>query len=195
MRHKIILALLLTAFFSVTALAETKSDYDRNFDFSRLRTWDFKVVTRMSNDPIAQNELWDRRIREGLISHFAEVRFAKVDNSEPTFLVNYFMGLERKYDVRYIDYGFPGRYESMNRYGRWYGYGPPYGRVDVWTVPYTESTLILDVIDSRTNHLVWRGYDIRTIDFEKSEKTIHKSVQNLTQRFRRDVNRQLMRIR
>jgi len=64
-----------------------------------------------------------------------------------------------------------------------------------WTVPYTESTLILDVIDSRTNHLVWRGYDIRTIDFEKSEKTIHKSVQNLTQRFRHDVNRQLKRIR
>jgi Domain of unknown function (DUF4136) len=195
MRHKIILALLLTAFFSVTTLAETKSDYDRNFDFSRLRTWDFKVVTRMSNDPIAQNELWDRRIREGLISHFVEVRFAKVDNSEPTFLVNYFMGLERKYDVRYIDYGFPGRYESMNRYGRWYGYGPPYGRVDVWTVPYTESTLILDVIDSRTNHLVWRGYDIRTIDFEKSEKTIHKSVENLTKRFRRDVNKQLKRMR
>jgi len=195
MRQKIILALLLTAFFSVTALAETKSDYDRNFDFSRLRTWDFKVVTRMSNDPIAQNELWDRRIREGLISHFAEVRFPNVDNGEPTFLVNYFMGLERKYDVRYIDYGFPGRYESMNRYGRWYGYGPPYGRVDVWTVPYTESTLILDVIDSRTNHLVWRGYDIRTIDFEKSEKTIHKSVENLTKRFRRDVNKQLKRMR
>jgi hypothetical protein len=195
MRRKIILALLLTAFFSVTALAETKSDYDRNFDFSRLRTWDFKVVTRMSNDPIAQNELWARRIREGLISHFAEVRFPKVDNGEPTFLVNYFMGLERKYDVRYIDYGFPGRYESMNRYGRWYGYGPPYGRVDVWTVPYTESTLILDVIDSRTNHLVWRGYDIRTIDFEKSEKTIHKSVENLTKRFRRDVNKQLKRMR
>jgi len=195
MRHKIILALLLTAFFSVTALAETKSDYDRNFDFSRLRTWDFKVVTRMSNDPIAQNELWDRRIREGLIFHFAEVRFPKVDNGEPTFLVNYFMGLERKYDVRFIDYGFPGRYESMNRYGRWYGYGPPYGRVDVWTVPYTESTLILDVIDSRTNHLVWRGYDIRTIDFERSEKTIHKSVENLTKRFRRDVNRQLKRMR
>jgi hypothetical protein len=37
MRHKIILALLLTAFFSAVALAETKSDYDRNFDFSKLR--------------------------------------------------------------------------------------------------------------------------------------------------------------
>ena len=66
MRYKIILALFATALFSVAALAETKSDYDRNFDFSKLRTWDFKVVTRMPNDPIARNELWDRRIRDGL---------------------------------------------------------------------------------------------------------------------------------
>ena len=195
MRHKIILALLLTAFFSVTALAETKSDYDRNFNFSRLRTWDFKAATRMPSAPIAQNELWDRRIREGLISHFAEGSFPKVDNGEPTFLVDYLMDLEKRYEVPYIDYGFYGRYESMNRYGRSYDWDPPYGRVGVWTIPYTESTMILDVIDSRTNHLVWRGYDTQSIDFEKSEKTIHKSVQNLTQRFRRDVNKQLKRNR
>lgn len=195
MGHKMILVLLLTGVFSVAALAETKSDYDRNFDFSRLRTWDFKAATRIPNDPVAQNELWDRRIRAGLISHFAVVSFPKVDNGEPTFLVDYFMDLERRYEVPYIDYGFFGRYESMNRSGRWYDWDPAYGRVNVWTIPYTESTMIVDVIDSRTNHLVWRGYDMQTIDFEKSEKTIHKSVENLTKRFRHDVNKQLKRIR
>jgi len=195
MGRKIGLALILIALFSVAALAEIKSDYDRNFDFSKLRTWDFKAATQTPNAPLAQNELWDRRIRDGLISHFAEVRFAKVDNAEPTFLVAYFMDLERRYDVPYVDYGFPGRYENLSRCGRWYECDPPYGRVGVWTVPYTESTMILDVIDSRTNHLVWRGYDTQAIDFEKSEKTIHKSVQNLTQRFRRDVNKQLKRNR
>lgn len=56
-------------------------------------------------------------------------------------------------------------------------------------------SLIVDVIDARTNHLVWRGYDTQTIDFEKSEKTIHKSVENLTKRFRRDVDKQLNRVR
>lgn len=195
MRYKITLALLLTALFAVAAFAETKSDYDRNYDFSKLRTWDFKVVTRMPNDPVAQNELWDRRIREGLISHFAEVRFDRVNNGEPTFLVGYSMGVERRYEVPYIDYGYFSRYESMNRYGRWYDWDPPYSHVNVWTNPYTESTLIVDVIDPRTNHLVWRGYDTQTIDFSKSEKTIHKSVENLTKRFRHDVNKQLKRVR
>ncbi len=193
MGHKMILALLLTGVFSVVALAETKSDYDRNFDFSKLRTWDFKAGTQMPNDSVAQNELWDRRIRAGLISHFAEVSFPKVDNGESTFLVGYAMGLEKRYEVPYIDYGFYGRYESMNRYGRWYDWDPPYGPVGVWTVPYLESTMIVDVIDSHTNHLVWRGYDTQTIEFEKAEKTIHKSVENLARRFRHDVDKQLKR--
>lgn len=192
--NKIALALILMAMFGAVVFGDTKSDYDRSYDFSRLRTWDFKVMTRMPRDPVLRNELWNRRIREGLISHFAEVRFIKIDDAEPTFLVNYFMGLKEKYDVRYVDYGFPGRFESMNRWGRWYGWGPGYGHVDIWRIPYTESTLILDVIDSRTNHLVWRGYDTETIDLDKSEKTIHKSVENLTKRFRRDVDRQLKRV-
>lgn len=55
--------------------------------------------------------------------------------------------------------------------------------------------MIVDLIDARTNHLVWRGCDTQTIDFEKSEKTIHKPVENLTKRFRHDVNKQLKRVR
>jgi hypothetical protein len=57
----------------------------------------------------------------------------------------------------------------------------------VWRIPYTESTLVADIIDPHGNQLIWRGYDTRTIDFEKSEKTIHKSVEHLTQRFIHDV--------
>jgi len=38
--------------------------------------------------------------------------------------------------------------------------------------------------------LVWRGYDTQTIDFDKSEKTIHKSVENLIKRFKHDVEAQ-----
>ena len=39
------------------------------------------------------------------------------------------------------------------------------------------------VIDPHTNQLVCRGYDTQTIDFDKSERTIHKSVENLAKRF------------
>ena len=81
------------------------------------------------------------------------------------------------------DAGDGGGWKRLNR-----------GPVDVWRIPYHESTLVLDIIDVRTNQMVWRGYDTRTIDFEKSEKTIHKSIEKLTKRFGSDVAKQRRRI-
>lgn len=177
--------------------ADTKSDYDRSYDFSGLKTWDFKAITRMTEDPVGTNTLWNERIREGLEIHFAQLGYQKVNDGTPSFLVTYFMGIKEKYDIRYIDYGFPAPGGGpWGRWGSWYGWeGWQRGPVDVWQIPYNESTLVVDVIDARTNQMVWRGYDTRTIDFEKSEKTIHKSVEKLTKRFASDVAKQRKRIR
>jgi len=61
MMRKLLLTTIAIALFSVVVLAETKydvvvpaetkSDYDRSYDFSKLKTWDFKVTTRMPEDP------------------------------------------------------------------------------------------------------------------------------------------------
>jgi hypothetical protein len=45
----------------------------------------------------------------------------------------------------------------------------------------------LDIIDPKSNTLVWRGYDTRTIDFDKSAKTINKAIDNLVERLVEDV--------
>ena len=195
MKHKMFLTAIIIALLSLVALAETKSDYDRSYDFSKLRTWDFKVMTRMPQDPVGTNTLWNQRIRDGLEQHFAGIGYREVNDGEPDFLVTYFMGIKEKYDIRYIDYGFPSRWGRWGRWGRWYGWGPQRGPVDVWRIPYTESTLVVDIIDPHTNQMVWRGYDTETIDFDKSEKTIHKSVENLTKRFKSDVTKQSKKMR
>ena len=44
---KLLLTSIAIALLSVAPLPATKSDYDRSYDFSKLRTWDFKVTTRM----------------------------------------------------------------------------------------------------------------------------------------------------
>jgi len=68
-----------------------------------------------------------------------------------------------------------------------------WGSRRVFRTPYDESTLILDILDSRTRELVWRGYDRRTIN-DKSEKTIRKSVAKLIDRFVKDVRANRKRI-
>jgi len=47
---------------------------------------------------------------------------------------------------------------------------------------------VLDIIDAKTNQLVWRGYDTETINFNKSEKTIQKSVEKLVERFVKETH-------
>lgn len=193
--RKIFAVAVVTVLFSAVVIAETKSDYDRSYDFSKLRTWDFKAITRMPEDPVGINTLWDQRIRTGLESHFTEIGYRRIDNEDPDFLVTYFMGIKEKYDIRYIHYGFPSPTIGGGVCGSWYGWeGLQGGLVDVWRIPYHESTLVVDIIDAHTNQMVWRGYDSRTIDFDKSEKTIHKSVEKLTKRFASDVAKQKKRI-
>ena len=185
MKRLILLALPVLAIVSLVALADTESDYDRSYNFAALKSWDFKVQTRMPTDPVGTNTLWNRRIREGLERELTAHGFQHVKDGEPTFLVAYYMGTKQKYDVRYINYGLPG---VWHRWGRWGGWGPGWsGDVDVWKIPYTESTMVLDIIDPKSNTLVWRGYDTRTIDFDKSDKTIKKAIDNLMERFVEDI--------
>jgi hypothetical protein len=185
----LILAVLVLLPVSRIVLAETKSDYDRSFDFASLKTWDFKVQTRMPTDPVGTNTLWNQRIRTAIEQQLAETGFERLTNREPSFLVAYYMGTKEKYDTRYINYGFPigWGWHRWWRWGGWWGWGPWGGDFDVWNIPYTESTLVLDIIDPQSNLLIWRGYDTETVDFNKSEKAINKAVDNLVNRFVKNI--------
>lgn len=89
MKRKFVFAGALIALFSLGVMAETKSDYDRSYDFSKLRTWDFKVLNRMPTDPVGVNSLWNQRIRDGVEQHFAEIGYKKINDGEPDFLLGY----------------------------------------------------------------------------------------------------------
>ena len=74
------------------------------------------------------NTLWNQRIRDGLEEHLAQIGYRKVNDGEPDFLVTYFMGIKEKYDIRYIHYGFPGRWGTWGPWGRWSGWEPGFGQ-------------------------------------------------------------------
>ena len=58
-------------------------------------------------------------------------------------------------------------------------------------MPYTESTLIVDVIDARTNQLVWRGYDSDTLNMKDPDKTLNKAVDSVLARFYHDAKHEI----
>jgi hypothetical protein len=189
MKRLNILAILLVAVMSMAVFADTKSDYDHRYDMSKLRSWDFKSQKMETKDHLGDNDLWDKRVRKGLEEGLMEKGFAKAERGGADFLVSYRLATKEKVETRYIDNRFPRRYSRFG-YGRGWGWrrGWDWDRdLTVWRIPYTESTLVVDIIDAKTNQLIWRGYDTETIDFKKSEKTINKSVEDLVKRFAKDV--------
>ena len=175
------LAALALTVAAIPARAEVKSDYDKEYDFGKLKTFDFKAQARPVKDPHGPNALWKRRIHGELLKDLTSDGFQRTASGDPDFLVAYYMGTKEKFDVRYVGYGFP-RW-GWHRWS-WSGWGPDF---DVWKIPYTQSTLVVDIIDARTNMLVWRGYDTDNINLDKADKTIGKATDTLVKRFLKET--------
>lgn len=181
MKRTGILTLVLVLTLGGVALAETKSDYNHHYNLAKLKTWDFKSQPGIANDQTGRNGFWAERVRDDLRQQFMSRGFQKTDRAGADFLITYRLGTKQRVDRYYENLGFPGWHRR--------GWGPGWRETRLVRIPYSESTLVMDVTDARTGQLVWRGYDTRTIDLNKADKTIQKAVENLTKRFADDVKK------
>jgi hypothetical protein len=132
-----------------------KHDFDTQADFTTYATyvWLEQPTTAVGDAKAAQrvNTLLDKRIRSAVDAELT-ARGMSLDANDPDLLIVYHTGLDRKVDVQDWGYSYP-RYP----YGGWYG-----GQVDVYE--YEEGTLIVDLIDAKSDQLVWRGTATKVID-------------------------------
>ena len=168
---------------TTTLFATTQSYYDKGYNFTTLKTFDFKEQRRISRDPIADNRIWGDQIRSAIRAHLQAHGFEFKSTDRADFLLAFYVGLKERYDVRVMDYGFPG-FWGPRRFGwRW---GWPDG-FDVWRIPYTDSTLIIDIIDAQTNQLVWRGFNTDIINLKNPEEDFKDAVDDVLKRFYKDA--------
>jgi hypothetical protein len=176
-------ALALTVLVgSSSALAATHSDFTKSYPLQTLKTFQFKQQHRISRDPLANNDIWANDVRQAIRGDLASHGVAEATNGNPDFYVAFYVGLKDRYDVNYVGYGLPVFHRGFR--AGWWGWPRGY---DAWAVPYTESTVIVDVIDAHTNQLVWRGYDTNTLNTKNPDKTLTKAVDNVLARFRHDA--------
>jgi Domain of unknown function (DUF4136) len=177
----------LVATLGAVSLAETKSDYDHRYRLAPGSTWDFRTQKNAANDSLGKNGLWDRRVRDDLSSQFAAAGLMRAGNAAPDLLISYHLGTRQSYETEYLNTGFPAYYGRFGYRRHWAGWGFGWGTTTVVKIPYLKSTLVMDVYDARTNQLVWRGYDTKTINYNKADKTINDAVRHLMKRFRHDL--------
>jgi hypothetical protein len=184
MRAKgILLAGLAVIAVGHVAFADTHSDFNKGYNLAALKTFDFKQQSRISRDPIADNQVWGDEIRKAIAANLVAHGMVEDGVKEPDFMVAFYVGLRDRYDVRSLGYGVPFSGRGFRRWGRW-----PLD-YDTWAMPYTESTLIIDVIDARTNQLAWRGYNQDPINLGKVEKDFGEAVNDVLKKFYSDVKK------
>ena len=183
--------LVLFAFTAVFAMS-VKSDYQRNFDFSQLRTFTFKT-DRASNDPLSTNTLEAGRIQNALTAQLQANGFTQ-SSQNPDFIVAFYSRTIQKTQVQSFGGFGPGFGRGQGfgwGYGipyraRWrWGYGP-----DIWTTNYTQGCVMADIVDARTNELVWRGKVTDTVNgIGQSEKQANQAAKDLVTRFLKDARK------
>jgi hypothetical protein len=173
----------VTAAFGISV----KSDYEKSFDFSQLRTFAFKA-DRAGNDPLRTNTIEAQRIQNALTAQLEANGFTPSERN-PDFIVAFYSRSREKTQVESTGFGYGplfGWGYGIPYRARWrWGFGP-----DIWTDNYTQGCVMVDIIDPKNNELVWRGVAKDTINgIGQSEKQANQIAKDLVKRYMKDAKK------
>jgi hypothetical protein len=168
---KLISALgLAMCLFAIAASAQSvQSDFDRSTNLSKLKTFTFAGEIHRVNRQSSTDLMNDQRIMAALDRKLVSSGYVRQDEGLADFKVVYMVA-------------------SRNRFAlREYNYGPlRFGSRDINVDRYTEGSLIVDIIDTKTKQIVWRGQASGAVDLDSIDKKITKSVDKLVNQFVKD---------
>ena len=147
------------------------SNVDETINFKNYNTYAW-----LPNGDSLEYAAYDReRIHEAIVDQVPkelQFRGMRLNRENPDMIVGvHTMFEEQTRTMRqpiYRSYGYyPGWYINP-WYGPYYFYGfttmHPFADDYIETVPYTEGTLVIDVVDKESNKIVWRGWTRNEID-------------------------------
>jgi Domain of unknown function (DUF4136) len=175
MKKMLLLPLALMAFFiSCGPTVRVFSDYDKDVNITAFKTYawlDAKAIEGKGINPIYYNELNDKRIKTAINTEMTARGYRLLDNNAELEL-HYHIVVEDKTTVTNEPWSYNFSPYWINR------------RVNVYQ--YREGTLIVDMMDKKTNMLVWRGWatDVITQSAAKDPQTaITKAVQAIYKKY------------
>ncbi len=158
----------LTALVSVFA-QQVRTDFDHQANFSQYKTYSWQAIN-------PANSLWDARIKSAVNAQLASRGWTQVDTGGDVSIVAIKMTQTQKTLQTFYD-GFGGGW-------RWRGFGG-FGDATTTEQDYREGTLVVDLYDTKTKQLIWRGSaeDMLSNKAEKNEKNLDKGVAKMFKEF------------
>lgn len=152
---------LVLIVFGACSTINVSRDYDTTANFSALRTYkiDTGKIVRSKGETDRRDSLLDKRIRAALNSELQSKGLEPAD--EPDVLVYYTIGTVQVVSAQPA-WGFGSWYGQWGGWGRrWYAPGywayPGWGYQTYWLNQYPETQLLIEIVDARTNDLLWRA--------------------------------------
>jgi hypothetical protein len=139
---------------------DVKTDYDRAADFNLYKTYSWEKVH-------TQNPLRVDRIKEAVNSALASKGWTQVESGGNISIMAMEMTSSHQTLNTYYD-GFGGGWGWRGRFGGGFG---GFGDATTTEETYKVGTLVVDLFDSNTKKLIWRGSSSDTLS-DKSDKNI-----------------------
>jgi hypothetical protein len=139
---------------------KVRTDFDELVSFRDFRTYSWiDNQSDLQGDPAVDSPLTGRRIQNAVDSELIRRGYRRTDTGTPDFYIAYSVLSSRRTDITSTGDPYGHRYYMGYRSSRYHGMG-----VDVQTNHWVESTIVLDVIDTSTHEVVWRGWATTDLD-------------------------------
>jgi hypothetical protein len=150
MRTRIVGLIVAAAFAAGCATLTVSSHIERNVSFSNYVTYDWGPPDSLPvGDPRLDNNSFFVDFLQGAIEKkLTERGYERALTGDADLLVHYHASVTQKVDV----------YEVDHRYGYCYADCQPE------VTEYEQGTLVVDIVDAKTNKVVWRGWSQDVMD-------------------------------
>ena len=172
LRVVFVLVGVMSLFAGKLSAQQVKTDYDRGANFGQYKTYSWEQIK--TQDPLMVD-----RIKSAVKTTLAAKGFTEVPSNGDLSLV----AMETTRDQQTLD----TFYNNFGGGWRWGGFGD----ATTTTETYKVGTLVVDLFDTKTKTLVWRGSASDTLS-NKSEKNIDnldKGVEKMFKQFPPDPSK------
>ena len=159
-------------------------DYDDSVDFDKLRRWAWlpQAEEKSSVDPRIDNPLLKRRIESAVSRNLEAKGYEKSEAQAADFDVGYLVTIENKISSSGVSTSI-----GFGRYSGGSGFGISMSGPGTQPREYEEGTLIIDIRDTASGKLVWRGSSTTRLDPahtpKESEKDVNRIVDEILANF------------
>jgi hypothetical protein len=150
---------------------QVKTDYDRNANFGQYKTYSWEQVK-------TKDALDVDRIKSAVNAALAAKGWTQVDTGGDVSIIAVEMTQDKQTLNTFYD-GFGGGW-GWRRFG-----GGGFGQATTTTETYKVGTLVVDLFDTKTKQLIWRGSSSDTLsnNSDKNIKNLDKGVEKMFKNF------------